>query len=220
MTRTLIFISETNMGYDALPAFKIYTLLADPNKKICTCGGIAWYVRNSLAKHIMQTCFNDSFISFRLDIAPNYVFVGVYIQPEGARNFNVNMFAEVGAMLVDCKDKGLIPYIGRDFNSRPGDLNNLDNDDGKWKYAENVDKNTNGHGRTFFKDLCVVGNVKPINGLKFSQKTFKNDFTFLRSNGRSQIDFCLTNQIGRRNVKYFDMLSNDWHISDHRPIKL
>jgi hypothetical protein len=96
----------------------------------------------------------------------------------------------------------------------------LENDDGKWKYVENVDKNTNGHGRTFFKDLCVVGNVKPINGLKFSQKTFKNDFTFLRSNGRSQIDFCLTNQIGRRKVKDFDILSNDWHISDHRPIKL
>ena len=119
----MIFISETNLGYSALPQFHDYTLVADPNKKTCACGGIAWYVRNQLAKHVTQTQFNDSYISFRLDIAPRYVFIGAYIQPEGARNFKVNMFADVGAILSDCKEKGLIPYIGGDFNSRPGDFN-------------------------------------------------------------------------------------------------
>ena len=215
----MIFISETNLGYDALPFFDDYTLVADPNKKLCTCGGLAWYVKNNLARHIIEKQFNDSYISFRLDIAPKYVFVGVYIQPEGARNFKVNMFAEVGGFLNDCKEKGLIPFVGGDFNSRPGDLNALNNDD-TWKYEPNVDQHTNTHGRTFFKDLCFVGNVKPINGLIFSRKTFKNDFTFLRCNGRSQIDLCLTNSNGRRLVKEFDILCNDWHISDHRPIKL
>ena len=95
----MIFISETNLGYEALPQFSKYTLVADPNKKTCTCGGIAWYVRNDLAKHIICPQVNDSYISFQLDIAPKYVFVGVYIQPEGARNFKVNMFADVGALL-------------------------------------------------------------------------------------------------------------------------
>ena len=37
------FISETNLGYAALPQVSKYTLVADLNKKTCTCGGIAWY---------------------------------------------------------------------------------------------------------------------------------------------------------------------------------
>ena len=129
------------------------------------------------------------------------------------------MFADVGAMLAECKEKGLIPYIGGDFNSRPGDLNDLD-EDSTWKYEPNVDISTNKHGRTFFKDICYVGNVKPINALKFCHKEFDNDFTFIRSNGKSQIDFCLTNPAGRRHIRGFKILSDDWHISDHRPIQL
>ena len=38
--------------------------------------------------------------------------------------------------------------------------------------------------------------------------------------GKSQIDFCLTNSIGRRQIKSFNISSNDWHLSDHRPITL
>ena len=215
----MIFISETNLGYGALPSFDGYTVVADTNKKICTCGGIAWYVKNHFAKHISHTRFNDSYISFRLDIAPKYVFIGAYIQPEGARHFKTNMFADVGALLAEYKEKGLIPFIGGDFNSRLGDFNTFV-DDESWKYAKNVDDNTNNHGRTLFKDICVVGNVKPINGMKFNRKTFMNEFTFLRSNGKSQIDFCLTNEYGRRQINRFDILSEDWHISEHRPIKL
>ena len=80
--------------------------------------------------------------------------------------------------------------------------------------------NTNNHGRTFFKDLCVVGKVKPINGLKFNRKVFTNDFTFLRSNGKSQIDYCLSNEHGRKRIINLEILSQNWHISDHRPLAL
>ena len=83
-----------------------------------------------------------------------------------------------------------------------------------------MDDNTNNHGRTLFKDLCLVGNVKPVNGLKFGRRVFVNDFTFLRSNGKSQIDYCMTNEYGRRLINKFDILSDNWHISDHRPISL
>ena len=105
----MIFISETNLGYDALPSFKEYTMVADPSKKTCIYGGIAWYIKTSLAKHVFQTQFNDAYISFRLTICPNYVFIGVYVQPEGARYFNVNMFADLGAHLAECYEKGLTP---------------------------------------------------------------------------------------------------------------
>ena len=54
----------------------------------------------------------------------------------------------------------------------------------------------------------------------YLEKTFGNDFTFVRSNGKSQIDFCLTNSMGRRKIKDFTVILNDWHLSDHRPISL
>ena len=215
----MIFISETNLGHDALPSFKDYTTVADPSQKICTCGGIAWYVRNSLAKHMFQVQFNEAYISFRLRLAPKIVFIGVYVQPEGARNFNVHMFADVGALLADCDQKGLVPYVGGDFNSRPGDLH-LINTDTTWTYESNIDNKTNKHGKTFFHDICCAGNLKPINGMKYYGKTFDNNFTFIRSNGQSQIDFCLTNTTGRKTMKNFKILVDDWHISDHRPISL
>ena len=121
------------------------------------------------------------------------------------------MFAEVGALLADCDQKGLIPYIGGDFNSRPGDLH-LINTDNTWTYESNIDSKTNKHGKTFFRDLCCAGDVKPINGMKYYGRTFDNNFTFIRSNGQSQIDLCLKNAKGRKAMKNSRILINDWHI--------
>ena len=50
------------------------------------------------------------------------MFIGIYIQPEGARHFNVNMYAEVATVLIDCHGKGITPDIAGDFNVRPGNL--------------------------------------------------------------------------------------------------
>ena len=69
-------------------------------------------------------------------------------------------------------------------------------------------------------DLCSAGNVKPVNGLKCRGLTFDKDFTFIRKNGKSQIDFCLTNANGKTKIKNFDIASADFQISDHRPIAL
>ena len=215
----MIFVSETNLGYDALPTFKDYALIADPSLKSCSHGGIAWYVKHFLAKHIFQVVYNTAFISFRIDIVPDVVFIGVYIQPEGGRYFNVNMFSDLGALLVEYREKGITPFIGGDFNSRPGDLQKLGNNK-SWIYERNKDEKTNKHGLTYFKDLCFIGNVQPVNGLKYRGKTFDNDFTFFRQNGKSQIDFCLTNKDGRNMLKEFNIITNDWHLSDHRPITL
>lgn len=63
-------------------------------------------------------------------------------------------------------------------------------------------------------------NIKPLNGLKYRGRNFDNDYTFIRSTGKSQIDLCLTNSNGRTKVQNFNILLNNWHISDHRPIAL
>ena len=106
---------------------------------------------------------------------------------------------------------------GGDFNSRPGDVRQFGNNK-SWIHTENRDKTSNKHGRTDFCDLCSAGNVKPVNGLKYRGLTFDNDFTFIRKNGKSQIDFCFTNANGKTKIKNFDIA--DFHISDHRPIAL
>ena len=59
-----------------------------------------------------------------------------------------------------------------------------------------------------------------VNGLKYRGLTLDNDFTYIRKNGKSQIDFCLTNTHGKTKIKNFNIASTDFHISDHRPITL
>ena len=83
----IIFILETNLGYDALPTLNGFTLFSNPNNKICDYGGIACYVKNSLASHLFQIKYNLSHIAFRISTVPGFMFIGAYIQPEGARYF-------------------------------------------------------------------------------------------------------------------------------------
>ena len=61
----------------------------------------------------------------------------------------------------------------------------------------------------YFRDLCLAGDVRPVNGLKRGGKCFDNDVTFIRANGRSQIDPCLTNTNGKRKLESFNIMLND-----------
>ena len=218
-TYDIIFLLETNLGYDVLPSFDYYTKFANPDIKICNFGGIACYVKHGLANHLFQIRFDSSFISFRIDTCPSFMFYGVYIQPEGARYFNEGLFTDLVSSLIECNEKNIVPIIGGDLNCRPGNFENVSNS--KWKYNANKDLITNKHGRTFLKDLCLTCNINPINGLRYRKKIFDNDFTFFRGkNRKSQIDLTLTNDEGRKCIENFKILQHDWHFSDHKPITL
>ena len=56
--------------------------------------------------------------------------------------------------------------------------------------------------------------------MRYGDIRIDNDFTFLRGNTKSQIDFALTNVKGRSNIQHFKIAQSDWHISDHRMIEL
>ena len=120
-------------------------------------------------------------------------------------------------LLKDCQKKKITPFIGGDFNSRPGNLKDLPL---QWNYNENSDKNTNSYGETYFHDLCTVGRVMPVNHLIYEGKEFPGNFTYVKSDKRSQIDFVLTSSVGREYIKDYGIIENDWHLSDHRPIML
>ena len=65
--------------------------------------------------------------------------------------------------------------------------------------------------------MCATCKVHPINDLTYKGKQFQSDFTYIKRDKKSHIDFILTNKTGLNNVLEF---SDDWHLSDHRPVAL
>ena len=113
----------------------------------------------------------------------------------------------------------MIPFIGGDFNSCIGDPSSFVNSL-SWTYNSNIDTITNKHGRTFFRDFCSTCDIMPINCLKYRNINIDNDYTFIGGNGQSQIDIVLTDNRGKRDIRCFKILNENWHLSDHRPIVL
>ena len=83
------------------------------------------YIKNNLVKNVMDISYNRSFLAFRFDFGPSYLFGGVYIQPENSKNFEPGMFADLDTLTSRCIEYDYTPFIGGDFNSRLGDLNDL-----------------------------------------------------------------------------------------------
>ena len=211
----IIFILETNLAYSALPEIDNYTVLCNSDR-YCKQGGIAVYLKDDIATHIFDVTYNECYIMFRLDFAPSRMFGGVYIYHERSVNYDDKMFADVDELLIKCNERGIIPFIGGDFNARVGDLNSFTGY--SWKYEENCDLTTNSHGRTMMKDICRRNKMYPINHLKYRRKVFNGDFTFIRDGNKSQIDFVITSSLGRNELVSFEVLKTNWHMSDHRPV--
>ena len=115
--------------------------------------------------------------------------------------------------------KGYTPYIGGDFNSRIGNIGSFSSKSLNWKYEENIDKGDNGN-RSSFRDMCEVMNILPINHCIYNRKKFEGGFTYYKGGKKSQIDFIVTNNTGRRNIEKFSMIKEGWHFSDHIPLDI
>ena len=173
----MFFVSETCLGHGNYPVFKDFTTISDPTITACQHGGFAWYVKDSLCGHLVGLSYGSSFIAFSLDIFPHVVFVGTYIKPENSAHFDPVMFTDLASFIMDCHERNKVVFIGGDFNSRPGDLNNIRLDN-NWRYEENIDKNNNSHGQTFFKDFCTTADVMPLNHLRYKNRKFCGDYTY------------------------------------------
>ena len=84
----------------------------------------------------------------------------------------------------------------------------------KWRYSKNLDDNINSH-RNHFKNVCDLLNILPLNHCIYYNEYFDGNCTYYKGIKKSQIDFVLTNDIGRSNVKSFKIVKSGWHISDH-----
>ena len=175
------------------------------------------FISSALAPYVFNITFNESYVSFRLNFIPTLVFIGCYIQPENSKYFDPDMFGELGAFLLSLQERKLTPIMGGDLNCRFGNLNQLREDTGLL-YGNNSDLSSNKHGLTYGKDLCMVGDVFPLNHLIYRGKTFDGQCTYFKGNKKSQIDYVYTNKNGLKLVENFVIQKDNWHLSDHRPI--
>ena len=205
------------MPLSELPNIYGYCKFADPGIEERKRGGVAVYVKNSLGREMTNVNYDECFISFQLKCSPMYIFIGVYIPPEGSVYEDTDAFARLCVLLMDSRKKNLTPFIGGDFNCRPGNLNELPLG---WTYSNNCDSKTNSYGTTYFYDLCMSCAIMPINHLRYKEKIFMGGFTYTKSDKKSQIDFILTTSNGRENVQELLLIDDDWHLSDHRPLQL
>lgn len=54
------------------------------------------------------------------------------------------------------------------------------------------------HGRVYFTDSCKRNNVLPLNYLILGDTTFHSDLTHHKGDKRSQIDYVITDSVGRK----------------------
>ncbi len=207
------------MGYDILPELKDYKKYADQKISQINHGGIVAYIHKSLVPHVFDINYYTCFISLRLDFAPSFIFIGMYIQPESSRYFTTDMFSDLSDLLISSNERNLIPVMGGDMNCRFGNLNEAFHENGL-VYGENVDMIDNFHGRTYGIDLCKTGNIFPLNHIMYKNRAFEGNFTYYKAGSRSQIDYVYTSKDGMKFVKNFAIITEDWHLSDHLPICL
>ena len=124
-----------------------YFILFDPNFPLTTYqGGQATYVSVKFSSFLSNIRYSKCTIAFSFSIIPNYSFMSVYINPVNSDFYSLDDFGLVSEELTFWNDKGYTPFIGGDFNSRLGDLNELSERTLKWRYEVNIDHVINSHG--------------------------------------------------------------------------
>ena len=60
----------------------------------------------------------------------------------------------------------------------------------------------------------------PVNQIIYNGKEFSGDYTYIKDDKKFQIDFLLTSANGREYIEDFQIIENNWHVSDHRLVTL
>ena len=81
--------------------------------------------------------------------------MSVYINPVNSAFYSNGDFGLISEELSYWKNKGSTTFIGGDFNSRLGDLNELSGRTLKWRYEANIDPIVNAHGNKL-KGICEL----------------------------------------------------------------
>ena len=218
--KDIVFLSETHANVLSLENIKNFTIFGNPDFPLFqNHGGLAAYVSTKYAQYVNNLRFTKCTISFSISVLPDIFFMGVYVYPHTSLHYNDTDFATVTSEINYWVSKGYHPFIGGDFNSRIGDINVISDKSLKWRYADNTDANVNAN-RVPFADMCEVLKILPINHCLYGHKQFDGGFTYFKSDKKSQIDYVLTDKVGRQKVSNFKLVTSGWHFSDHLPIDI
>ena len=218
--KDIVFLSETHANVTSLETVPTFQSFGDPSfPHFQKHGGQVVYVNSVYAQYINDLRFTKCTISFSISVIPDTFFMGVYVYPPSSSNHKDTDFAIVIDEIDYWMSKGYTPYIGGDFNSRIGDIGVIAEKSLKWKFEDNIDKGENGN-KSSFTDMCEVMNILPLNHCIYKKKTFAGGHTYFKGGKKSEIDFIVTNNVGRRNVEDFTMVTEGWHFSDHIPLDL
>ena len=214
----IIFLSETHAIWSALPTIPNFNCVGDPSAPLLSAhGGLAVYISSVLFTHLQEVRFSKCTISLKFDFIADFCFMGVCIYPADSRNFTDLDFGLFSSDIEHWINKGVTPIIGCDINTRIADLNILSQKSLRWRYNKNIDTETNQHYK-YFENICEYHRILPINHSLYYDTIFDGDFTYHKGGKKSQIDFLITNNQGRRIIKKNSILRSDWHMSDHLPI--
>ena len=214
----VIFISETHCNGKLLPNVQGFQLLYDVNYPLKTSqGGQAAYVSVRFYPFLENIRYSKCTVSFAVATIPNYSFMSVYINPVDSYYFAIGDFGLVSEEISYWTEKSCTPFIGGDYNSRLGNLNELSTKTLGWRYKENIDPILNAHG-VKLRNICEVHNVLPLNHCQYRNACWDGKFTYHKAGRQSQIDYCITSKKGRQCVQAFKIIDTGWHLSDHLPI--
>ena len=91
---------------------KNYTKFADPDNKETNHGGIVAYVHESLSSHVFDVSYKTCFLALRIDLIPQFSFIGAYIQPESSPYFTSTMFCDLSSYIMTIRERSSIPVVG------------------------------------------------------------------------------------------------------------
>lgn len=218
--KDIVFLSETHNNVKSLECVPGFTAFGDPDfPYFQKHGGIVVYIKNFFAQYITNLRYTKFTISFTLSVVKKVFFMGVYIYPPTSPNYKDTDYAEVINEINYWLCKGFHPYVGGDFNSRIGNINMISLKSLNWRYAENSDTVIN-LNMIHFSNMCEVLKILPLNHCKYSHKEFDGGYTYFKADKKSQIDYVMTNNAGRKNVTDFKLITYGWHFSDHLPVDL
>ena len=191
----ILFLCETHCNASSVAiktGFKVY---GDPGFPLFQRhGGLSVYVKNCYVPFINDIRFSKCTISFSISTIPKVFFMGVYVYPFDSYNHDISDYGIVVEEVKYWLDKGYIPFIGGDFNSRIGNINEVSVNSLKWRYNDNIDLNRNANYKNF-SNMCGVLKVLPLNHCMYRNTQFEVDWTYFKGNKKSQIESRVANLI-------------------------
>ena len=180
--KDVVFLCETHCNVRSLAQKSGFIAHGDPAFPLFQKhGGLAVFIKDCYDPYVNNVRFSKCTISFSLTNMPNVFFMGVYIYPTDSSNHDVGDFGIVIEEIRFWLNKGFLPYIGGDFNSRIGNFDKLSAKTLKWRYSDNIDQCHNPNHKNFM-NMCELLKILPLNHCIYKNTHFQGHWTYFKAN--------------------------------------